>query len=106
MRAGKLDRRITIERLVTGTDPYGAPTETWQTLASVWAQVLQESGQEFFAADAIQAERRVVFRIRYRDDLAMTDRVTYGDWQHDIHEIRELGRRDGLELHCTARESE
>lgn len=106
MRAGDLDRRITIKRLEPGGPDGGGgwmpPTEV--TVATVWAAVTQAGGREFLDGRQITAERRVVFRIRYRDDITESNWISYRGWNHDIHEIRELGRREGLELHCTARE--
>jgi hypothetical protein len=35
--------------------------------------------------------------------MTTEDRVDYDGQLHDIHEVRELGRRAGLELHTIAR---
>lgn len=102
MRAGDMDRRITIQRYeVVGDDGYGNQITEWNDLATVWAEVKQESGREFFAAAAIQSERKVVFKLRWLD-VTVVDRVSYDGRLHDIHEVRELGRKEGLELHTTA----
>jgi len=101
MRAGDMDRRITIQRYeVVGNDGFGGQIIEWIDLGTVWAEVKQESGREFFAAAAIQSERKVVFRLRWMD-VTVLDRVSYGGRLHDIHEVRELGRQEGLELHTT-----
>ena len=110
MRAGTLDRRIVIERRTVDAAAT-EPVETWGPLpetapdpTAVWAAVRQQSGREFFAADQVQSERKVVFRLRWRTGIKVTDRVVYDGRHHDIHEVRELGRRDGLELFTTTRE--
>ena len=104
MRAGDLDRRITILRYeLAGDDGYGNPFETYVPTEEVWAEVKQESGREFFAQATIQSERKVVFRLRWIDpEIRVYDRVLYAGREHDIHEVRELGRKEGLELHTTA----
>jgi len=103
MRAGLMDRRISIEHYTTQDDGYGNEVPTWAEMANVWAAVQQESGREFIQAAAITPERRVVFRIRWMDGLTSTgNRVIYEGRQHDIHEVRELGRREGIELHTIA----
>ena len=106
MRAGDLDRRITIWRMgEEQQDPGGGwiPAQP-ELVATVWAAVQQTGGREFLDAAQVTAERRVVFRIRYRSDIQQDWWIEYGGWKHDVHEIRELGRREGLELHCTATE--
>lgn len=103
MRAGDMDRRITILRYeLAGDDGFGNPIETYVPTEVVWAEVKQESGREFFAAAAIQSERKVVFKLRWIDpEVRVYDRVLYGEREHNIHEVRELGRQEGLELHTT-----
>ncbi len=98
MLAGKLDRRITIQRKTETRNTLNEPVEDWNDLATVWAQKLGQTGQEFFANDQVLSEYRVIFRIRWRRDLKDTDRVMFEGRAHDIHSIRELGRRVGLEL--------
>lgn len=98
MLAGKLDRRITIQRKTVSHDALNEPVEVWNGLATVWAQRLGQTGQEFFANDQVLSEYKVIFRIRWRRDLKDTDRVMFEGRAHDIHSIRELGRRVGLEL--------
>jgi SPP1 family predicted phage head-tail adaptor len=104
MQIGKLDRRITVQReMVVGDDGYGNEIIDWGNLATVWARVIQQTGREFFALSAIQAETRVVFHLRFIEGMTTEDRVDYDGQLHDIHEVRELGRRAGLELHTIAR---
>lgn len=102
MRAGDLDRRITIERVTIETSPSGEPIETWNALATVWAKVDQQGGREFFATVQEVSERKVVFRIRWIEGLTVLDRVVLDGAVHDIEEVRRLGRKEGVELHCTA----
>lgn len=104
MRAGRLDRLITIEQPIESTDPsYGAPIQTWATLAQVWAQVKPVRGSEYFAAQQMNARVDTVFKIRYRSDLTTKMRISYGGELYDIQSIIELGRNDGLELMAIVR---
>jgi SPP1 family predicted phage head-tail adaptor len=103
MRAGDLDRRITIEAyVITGHDPFNTPIGAWQPIGAVWAQVLQETGSEFIRAETIESDRKVVFRIRWQAGLSVEHRVIYDDREHNIHQVKELGRREGIELHATS----
>lgn len=102
MRAGDLDRRILIQRVTISESESGGQIETWNELATVWAKVEQQGGREFFATVQVISERRVVFRIRWIDGLTVLDRVVCDDEVHNIHEVRRLGRKEGVELHTTA----
>ena len=105
MRAGSLYRRITVQRVTYVDDGYGS-SEQWQDAFSTWAQMIQESGREFIAAAAVQATRRVVFRLRWRPGISVLDRVIYRGLPHNIEDVKELGRADGLELHTIASATE
>lgn len=102
MRAGDMDRRILIQSYSYETDEYGGTIDTWTDVAEVWANVTQQSGREFFGAGTIQSERKVVFRLRWLDGITVLHRIVYDGRDHDIQEVRELGRKEGLELHTTA----
>lgn len=102
MRAGDIDRRITIQREeVVGDDGYGNVLTDWVDYAERWASFTQMSGREFFAQAAIQSERRVVFRCRWADDVTPAYRVVCDGVLFNIEEVRRIGRKAGLELHCT-----
>lgn len=102
MRAGDMDRRITIQYYTEESDEFGGQILTWHDLATVWAEVRQEGGREFFAQATIQSERKVIFRLRWIDGVSVLDRVSYDGRLHNIHQVKELGRQDGLEFHTTA----
>ena len=103
MRPGTMDRRITIQRLtVMGQDPYGGQIVEWGDLATVFAEVRQQGGREFLAANQMLAEKRVVFYLRWLPGLTVQDRVSHGGELHNIEEVREIGRQNGIELHTVA----
>lgn len=103
MKASPLDRIVTIEReTVTGEDPFGSPIVEWSAWAAVPAQVVTQSGREYVAAAAVQNEARVLFRMRWLDGVSVQDRVHYDGTLHNIEAVKELGRREGTELHTTA----
>lgn len=98
-----LDRRVVLKsNQGTTSDSYGHTVEDWTEYAKAWANVKQPSGREFMAASGPQSERKVVFRIRWRDDVTVEHRVEYGGRDHNINEVREIGRGRWLDLHTTA----
>ena len=102
MRAGKLDKTIVIERRGETVNEYGTVAEGWAPVATVRAQVIQQSTDEFLKGAGTTGQTAIVFRVRHRDDLMLEDRVTYQGQVFDMKEIKELGRRDGLDLRCIA----
>lgn len=103
MRAGQLDRQIIILREARTIDDFGASTTTASTLHTLRAQIITARTDEAIEAYGASTEVVTVFRVRFRDDLKVSDLVEYQGRTHDIKEITEIGRRKGLELRTIAR---
>lgn len=106
MRAGTLDRSIIIQRATETRDAFGVVTTTWATLATMRAALVQASTAEFLQGAGLQGEAAVIFRTRYLEGVTVRDRVLYGDVAHDIKEVKEIGRRKGLEIRTVARNAQ
>ncbi len=68
MRAGKLDRRVTIQQLATGSPqktPMGAPDKQWADVATVWAAVRPLNGRALFLAQQAESKVNTEIEIRY-----------------------------------------
>ena len=87
MIAGRLDQRVTIERVTYTQDPMGGMTEEWAPLATLWAAVEPLNGREFFAASTTLSETTTRIRIRYRPDLTVIDRINHNGTLYDIQAI-------------------
>jgi len=98
--AGKLDRLIELQRKTETKNSLGQPTETWSTYVKVSAQKMERSVRSVFASDQMQANRTVIFRIRYRSGVTDTDAVFFEGQRFEIRGISEVGRRVGLDLEC------
>lgn len=102
MRAGKLDRSISIQRFTNTVDEYGTPVQTWTDVATVRAQIVQQSTEEFIRGFGASDETVIIFRMRYLAGVTLADRISYGGVLHNIKEVKEIGRRKGLEVRCVA----
>ena len=100
MRAGNLDRVIVIERCTAGVDEYGTVTDAWVVFATMRAQVLQYSTDDRDTAHGSSTERTVTFRMRWLDGLTLADRASYEGQPFSIKQVKEIGRRVGLDLIC------
>lgn len=107
MDAGKLDRRITIERFTTTRDAFNNPIETWAPLVTrTPAAKLDIRDSERWTAQEVGAEITTRFQIRYSSvvaDVNPKDRVLYDGKTYGIVGVKEIGRRDGLEITAAAR---
>lgn len=77
MRSGKATRYlVTLSRRVDAQAASGEVTFTWEPFAEVYAEVMPGRGREFFAAAQIQAVAIAEVKIRWRDDVDETCRVS------------------------------
>ena len=96
MRSGKLRHVITIERFTSTVNEYATPVKTWTKLATLRAQVLQASTDEFIRNGAID-QNVIVFRTRALAGITNADRIQYRGSTYNIKELKELEPR-GLEI--------
>lgn len=96
MQSGRMDQRITLQRLVKAPDGAGGYAESWQDFSSnpcPWAKVIAKSGRESMVEGRMAAQFTVLFEIYNRGDLVETDRIL---WQGVAYNIRGI-RREGVQ---------
>ena len=113
MRAGRLDRLVTIQRRTLTETDSGGLDETWTTLISRRAAGYRPlKGDERFTDQQVIGREQVEFRIRYSAnvaDLSQRDRIIFPALSeespeddpdtrniYDIVAVNEIGRREGL----------
>ena len=103
MRAGALDQRIVIERLVEGYDELGQPINDWLPIVTTWAAVEPLVGREYLAAAALVAEVTARIRMRYRPGITAADRVIHDGKVYGITSVADVhSSRRELQLQCRA----
>lgn len=100
MRAGKLDRMILMQAFSSTVDDYGTPIEAWTNIGTARAQLVQASTEEFLRGYGETAATIVIFRTRWFPNVSLNDRIVYEGRNLNIREVKEIGRRKGLELRC------
>lgn len=99
MNPGRLDKYVSLRRLVVTIDAIGGAVSSWEHVTFAWAQMLPEKGREFFATQARIAEATGVLRIRWRADVAATWRISV---EGVVYEVAAppvpIGRRSFLDL--------
>ena len=78
-RASGLDRRIQLQQKSVGTSTIGNRTESWSTVATVWASIQVAAGREQFAAKQVEQVRTFDISIRWRSGLTPYMRIYYVD---------------------------
>lgn len=104
--AGRLDRRISILRATTAANAFNEKVETWSALVVVWAEAKPVLDGERQAAGQTLASKSIRFTIRHSTavaDVDPRDRIEFDGRTYDINGVKEIGRREGLEITATAR---
>ena len=116
MRAGRLDRKITIQRKTGDVSPSGEPVEAWGALVTRWASMAPVRGDERFSSPQVVANEQIEWRLRWDlalADLSPQDRIVYPAIDpaaepvtrsvYEILAVHEIGRREGLQIITTRR---
>lgn len=100
IRAGDLRHRVDIKRQVQTKKPSGGGFDTvWETVGTVWAQVLGQNGREATIGQAMQGITVYRVVIRYRADISDADQLRYGSIDLNIRSIADPdGRRQALSI--------
>lgn len=114
MRAGRLDRRITLQRKWSSYSESGEPQDVWVTLGTTGesrpASITTIPGVERYAIEQFVGKEQVEFRLRWSADIAdvsALDRIIYPASSaadspvptraiYNIMDTGEIGRREGL----------
>lgn len=98
MRSGLLDRVIEIQRPTTTLDLYGTPTQSWAKVATMRAQLLAFSTDNREGQRGSTTDTTITFRMRWLNGVTLEDSVLYENQRFKIIQIKEIGRRVGLDL--------
>lgn len=98
MNPGRFDRQVTIERFSTTTNAIGEQVKTWSALITCPAMYKADPGTETVNGDKREAERPVIFTIRYYAGVNPKDRLKYQGEVYNILAVTEVGRKNLMEL--------
>ena len=103
MRAGRLNRRVVIEKKsVTRDADFGSESIAWVTHAERWAEVRDLSAVERAGGPLRTVTRTTTVTVRWVDALTTDMRIRCADDNRllAIVSIAELRRREGQQLIC------
>lgn len=84
MRAGALNRRVTLQQRGEGYDEAGQPIEGWEDVATVWADIRHTSGLEAVKGGAEVSIAKASIRIRYRPGIHSGMRAVHDEYTYNI----------------------
>lgn len=106
MQAGKLNRRITVQKRAQGQDDAGQPIDVWVDVAKVWSWVKTQNGMAATGQTASQSGvamsvNSYSFRVRYRPTVTDDMRVLYGGMAFDVKQVRhDLAGHEWTDIVC------
>lgn len=73
------DKKITLYKRTSTQGPSGYPIETYTPVhgGKLWAYVRQTSGEQYYAAMAINVKEEMLFVVNWRADLDLSAAATY-----------------------------
>lgn len=104
--AGKLDRKITIQRATYARNDFGEQVPTWATLATVRCEAKPVSDSERVKSREVSAEISMRFTIRWNSTVSTVnpkDQIVFEGDTFDIVGVKFIGFREGLEVSALAR---
>ncbi|MEG1620838.1 MAG: phage head closure protein [Oscillospiraceae bacterium] len=86
---GKMRHKIAIQRQSQKENEYGISSIIWADICSIWANVDNLYGKEYWNAKEYSAENALTFVIRYSacKDLQLSDRIKFGGKLYNILSI-------------------
>lgn len=101
IRAGDLDRRVVVQRNGGALDAFGGVAQGWATLLTLWAMFRPISDGERWQSGRIEARAAARFTLRWSapaSGIRETDRIAHDGGVWAILGIKEVGRREFLEI--------
>lgn len=99
--AGTLNERIAIERRVGARTPMGVQQSEWEIVCTCLASIAPEGAGAESEAQALSAMPRYRVTIRWRDGIAVDQRIS---WRGRFLMVRQLlddpRRRDRIVMRC------
>jgi SPP1 family predicted phage head-tail adaptor len=100
LKAGSLNKLVTIQAKTDTVDAIGQPINTWVDVATVWADIRYLSGLESIKSDAPNSIAKVSIRVRYRADITPAMRVVAGSIVYKITAVLPDKKNRSVDLAC------
>lgn len=102
MKAGKMVHVIEIQQAATSVNAAGTPVQSWSKFATLRAELIELTTEEFLRNAGDTNVTTLAFRTRYVAGITTDNRISFDGEAFDIEQIVTIGRRRGLEFRCNA----
>lgn len=102
-RIGAMRHHLTLEAVARSPDGGGGVTESWTSVADVWAAVIPVTGGESVVGEGVSGRITHVVFMRWRADVTPAMRLRFGTRLLDITAVIDVEER-GRHLKCLCRE--
>ena len=92
--SGMLNRKIELQALVKTTTATGGFTQSWVSVATLWAKIKNTSGSELLHADQLGVTSFSDFTIRYRSNINEIMKIVYRGNDYQIRHIDNIEELD------------
>lgn len=101
--AQTLNKRVQLQRPITGRDGYGQPLSGWDNVGAVWASIKDVTGRQYVAAGATQNSVQTVITIRHQNGITPGMRAVHGA---DVYDIEAVLGQDNRTLQLMVKRAE
>lgn len=92
--SAQLNRKVELQQLNKTATATGGFTESWASVAFVWAKIKNTSGSELLHADQLGAVAFSDFTIRHRANINEMMRIVYRGVNYQIRHINNIEEAD------------
>jgi len=89
-----MNRKIELLHLVKVSTPSGGFTESWESVAYLWAKIKNSSGSELIHADQLGSVAFSDFTIRYRANINERMKIIYRGTEFQVRHINNIEESD------------
>lgn len=100
MNIGDLRHRITIQGADSDGDMMGGSPQTFTDKFSCFSGVKVDSGEKDERAERFERNLTIKFKIRYRDDVSIYDRLVFDGQKFEIKDIYHDSLKTVLYIEC------
>lgn len=94
LNIAELRHRIAIQSITEVSDGQGGKTESWSTVATVWARIEPVSSRERLYSDKLEYQRTHKIAIRYRSDITNDMRILFNGRYFQIKAVYSPDERE------------
>src|SRR5271168_1339245 len=92
--ASRMNQQIIIQSPTMTANGAGGFSTSWNTFATVWAEVIPVTGREIFDSDHVEEVQSVTFTIRYLDGVTPEMRIELCSDYYNIRSIINSGLKN------------